>query len=113
MLADIFIYNIKTNILNKNILLFPAEYIADIFFINIKQLPFKLAEEKTDFDINAKNYYIFKLLSSLRAQRVIKKAKKKKRKKNNKINRELFINIPQITIKNNFKSKIIGEEINI
>jgi len=58
LLADIFAYNVKADTLDEDILLFPAEFIADVLLINMKRLPLRLHEEETDFDKNADKYHV-------------------------------------------------------
>ena len=58
LLADIFAFNVKPETLNEDILLFPAEFMADILLINMKRLPLRLEEEEADFDNNADKYHV-------------------------------------------------------
>jgi len=64
LLTDIFAFNIKPETLDEDILLFPAKFMADILFINIKRLPLRLNEEEADFNKNANKYYIHDLSST-------------------------------------------------
>ncbi|KAK3175046.1 hypothetical protein OEA41_002292 [Lepraria neglecta] len=58
LLADIFAYNVKPETLDEDILLFPAEFMADVLLINMKRLPLRLKEEAADFDNNADKYHV-------------------------------------------------------
>ncbi|KAK3172312.1 hypothetical protein OEA41_005633 [Lepraria neglecta] len=58
LLTDIFAFNVKPETLDEDILSFPAEFIADILLINMKQLPLRLKKEAADFDNNADKYYV-------------------------------------------------------
>ena len=58
LLADIFAYNVKPEILDEDILSFPAEFMADVLLINMKRLPLRLKAEEADFDENADKYHV-------------------------------------------------------
>ena len=58
LLADIFAYNVKSDTLGEDILMFPAEFLADVVLCNMKRLPLRLHGEKADFDENADKYHI-------------------------------------------------------
>ena len=57
--ADRYAFNVKPETLDEDILLFPAEFMADVLLINMKQLPLRLKEEAADFDNNADKYHGF------------------------------------------------------
>jgi hypothetical protein len=58
LLTDIFAFNVKPETLDEDILLFPAEFMADVLLINMKRLPLRLSEEEADFDKNADKYHV-------------------------------------------------------
>lgn len=58
MLADIFAFNVKPETLDESLLMLPAEFMADVLFINMKRLPLRLGDEKADFDLNADKYHV-------------------------------------------------------
>ena len=58
LLADIFAFNVKPEMLREDILLLPHEFVADVLSINMKRLPFRLGEEEADFDNNANKYHV-------------------------------------------------------
>jgi len=49
---------VKPETLDEDILLFPAEFMADVLLINMKRLPLRLSEEEADFDKNADKYHV-------------------------------------------------------
>lgn len=77
LLIDIFIYNVKIDTLNENILLFSVEFIANILFINIKRLSLRLYKKKIDFNKNADKYHVDDLSSTFnnRKQRTFEDVK--------------------------------------
>lgn len=58
LLADIFAFNVKPDMLEESLLMLPAEFMADVLTINMRRLPLRLADEKADFDISADKYHI-------------------------------------------------------
>jgi hypothetical protein len=58
LLTDIFAFNVKPETLDEDILLFPAEFMADVRLINMKRLPFRLKKEKADLNKNADKYHV-------------------------------------------------------
>ncbi|KAL2049800.1 hypothetical protein ABVK25_009895 [Lepraria finkii] len=58
LLTDIFAFNVKPETLDEDILLFPAEFMADVLLLNMKRLPLRLKEEAADFDNNADKYHV-------------------------------------------------------
>ena len=58
LLADIFAFNVKPESLNEEISLLSPEFMADVLFINMRRLPFRLGEEEADFDRNADKYHV-------------------------------------------------------
>ncbi|KAL8706526.1 MAG: hypothetical protein Q9201_000458, partial [Fulgogasparrea decipioides] len=58
LLTDIFAYDVEPERLDRNILLFPMEFVADVLLTNMKRLPFRLNNEEADFDKNADRYHI-------------------------------------------------------
>ncbi|MCJ1225076.1 hypothetical protein MMC12_001725 [Toensbergia leucococca] len=79
LLADIFAYNVKPEALDEDILLFPAEFMADVLLINMKRLPLRLKLESADFDLNAEKYHVQELTGTHteRKQRVSKDVNRK------------------------------------
>ena len=58
LLADAFAFNVKPEMLHKDILLLPPEFVADVLIINMKRLPFRLSTEKAHFDDDANKYHM-------------------------------------------------------
>jgi hypothetical protein len=58
LLTDIFAFNVEPETLDDGILLFPAEFMADVLLTNMKRLPLRLKEEEADFDKNADKYHV-------------------------------------------------------
>ena len=58
MLADIFAFNAKPEMLNKSLLTLPSEFMVDVLLINMVRLPLRLAGEQADFDLNAEKYHV-------------------------------------------------------
>ncbi|KAL8836351.1 MAG: hypothetical protein Q9176_006361 [Flavoplaca citrina] len=58
LLADIFAYNVKPDMLQESLLMLPAEFMADVLTISMRRLPLRFTDEKADFDISADKYYV-------------------------------------------------------
>ena len=58
LLADIFAFNVKPDMLEESLLMLPAEFLADVLVINMRRLPLRLMGEKADFDSSADKYHI-------------------------------------------------------
>ena len=58
LLADIFAFNVKPDMLEESLLMLPAEFLADVLVINMRRLPLRLIGEKADFDTSADKYHI-------------------------------------------------------
>lgn len=58
LLADIFAFNVKPDMLQESLLMLPVEFMADVLTINMKRLPLRLADEEADFDSSADKYHI-------------------------------------------------------
>ena len=44
--------------LNENLLMLSASFVADVLIINMKRLSLRLRDEKADFDINTEKYHV-------------------------------------------------------
>ncbi|KAL8647836.1 MAG: hypothetical protein Q9210_005325 [Variospora velana] len=58
LLADIFAFNVKPDMLQESLLMLPAEFMADVLTISMRRLPLRLANEIADFDISMDKYHI-------------------------------------------------------
>ena len=58
LLADIFAYDVKSEELEKDILSFPPQFMADVLLITMKRLPFRSNMEKAQFYKDAKRYHV-------------------------------------------------------
>lgn len=58
LLADIFAYNVKPDMLQESLLMLPAGFMADVLTISMRRLPLRFTDEKADFDISADKYYV-------------------------------------------------------
>ena len=57
LLMNIFAFNISFKDLGSDIDSFSTEFLVNILLINMKQLPYRLNEEKADFDDNTDKYH--------------------------------------------------------
>ena len=57
LLADMFAFNVRPEMLDED-LVFPAPFVADVLTINVKRLPFRLRDERADFDISTEKYHV-------------------------------------------------------
>ena len=58
LLADIYAFNVKPEMLDEGPLVFPVQFMADVLVINMRRLPFRLKDENADFDISTERYYV-------------------------------------------------------
>lgn len=58
LLADIFAFNVKAEMLDKGLVVFPVQFLADVLVINMKRLPLRLRDERSDFDISTERYHV-------------------------------------------------------
>jgi len=58
LLADIFAFNVRPQMLDEDLLVLPAPFVADVLTINMKRLPLRLRDEKADFDISTEKYHV-------------------------------------------------------
>lgn len=58
LLADVFAFNVKLQMLDESLLMLPTEFIADVLTINMRRLPLRLAGETADFDTSADKYHV-------------------------------------------------------
>lgn len=57
-MADIFTFNVRPEMLDKDLLVLPTPFVADVLIINMKRLPLRLRDEKADFDISTEKYHV-------------------------------------------------------
>lgn len=58
LLTDIFAFNVRLEMLDEDLLMLSAPFVADVLTINMKRLPLRLRDEKADFDISTKKYHV-------------------------------------------------------
>ena len=58
LLADIFAYDVKPEVLYDEYQSFPTEFLADVLLTTKKRLSLRLENEEADFDMNADKYHV-------------------------------------------------------
>ena len=57
-MTDIFVFNVRPKMLDENLLMLSASFVADVLIINMKRLSLRLRDEKADFDISTEKYHV-------------------------------------------------------